>query len=141
MVVRVTDQPYDFSDLQDELKARGIDAYDVFKRCGSFDKWCNRKGYGKIDPEGKHRGSSQIWFAEYKVDPDGACKEPPHANLWHWFLNTFEKRRWIETSSSRHMDVIVTQKMIDQKAWVSALLAPVLARHGGKLKVRLSVSR
>lgn len=141
MVVRVTDQPYDFSDLQDELKARGINVYDVFKRTGSFDNWCNRKGYGKIDPEGKHRGSSQIWFAEYKADPDGACMEPPHANLWHFFLDAFEKKRWVEKDSSRHKDVIITQKIIDQKAWVSAILTPLLARHGGKLKVRLSVSR
>ena len=141
MVVRVTDQPYDFSDLQHELKARGIDVYDVFKRCGSFDKWCEQKGYGKKDPEGKHRGSSQIWYAEYQRDPDGACKEPPQANLWHFFLDAFEKKRWVETDSSRHKDVIVTQKIIDQKAWVSAILTPLLARHGGKLKVRLSVSR
>lgn len=89
----------------------------------------------------EHRGSSQIWFAEYQADPDGACKEPPRANLWHFFLDAFDKKRWIETSGYRHKDVIVTQKIIDQKAWVSAILTPLLARHGGKLKVRLSVSR
>lgn len=141
MVVRVTDRIYDFSDLHDDLTECGIDAYDVFKRCRSFDEWCNRKGYGNTDPEGEHRGSSQIWFAEYQADPDGACKEPPRANLWHFFLDAFDKKRWIETSGYRHKDVIVTQKIIDQKAWVSAILTPLLARHGGKLKVRLSVSR
>ncbi len=133
-------EPYDFSDLDDELKALGVNVYDVFKRTGSFDRWCDRKGYGQTDPEGKHRGSSQIWFAEYKACPDGDCKEPPYANLWHWFLKAFDKKRWTNDPGGRYKDVIVTQKIIDQTTWVSAIMTPILARHGGKLRMRLSVS-
>ena len=132
MVVRV--KPYDFTDLTEELNAQGISAYDVSGRAGSFDSWCDSKGYGQTDPHGKHRGASQIWFAEYQSDPDGYCKEAPRRNLWHWFLNQFENENgdnWVEPKNQdyhdRYIDTVVTQDLIDQTAWVSALLTPFAA--------------
>lgn len=137
----VSDNPYDFSDLVRDLKEQGIDAYDVFQRHRSFDDWCNRQGYGQKDPVGKHRGSSQVWFAEYQADPLGAGSEPPHANLWHFFLDAFDGWPWKTRPGCQYKDVVVTQKIIDKRAWVAAILAPIVARHGGKLRLRLSVDR
>lgn len=131
---------YDFSDLEDDLNKQGIQAYDVFQHSGSFDRWCDRKGYGHSDPEGKHRGSSQIWFAEYQNDPEGACKEPPRLNLWHWLLNQFDAKRWTNAPGGRFKDVVITQEIIDRSVWVSALLSPFVANAGGKLRLRMSVS-
>jgi len=59
----------------------------------SFDAWCDSKGYGKIDPEGKTRGSSQVWCAEHKVDIErGHWYEPPYQDFWHWLLDVCEIR-------------------------------------------------
>lgn len=54
-----------------------------------YDNWCDARGYTnrKKDPEGKHRSSSQIWFAEYRNDPEGLDKEPPVEDFWHWLLD------------------------------------------------------
>ena len=131
---------YDFTDLTRDFKSQGIDVYDVFGRSGAFDKWCDSKGYGQTDPDGKHRGSSQIWFGEYQRCPQGAAKEPPHANLWHWFLNTFDGCWKERHQGGRYKDVIVTQKIVDTTPWVSALLSPMLALNGGKIKLRMIVS-
>jgi len=54
-----------------------------------FEFWCDAKGYteGKTDVEGNHRGSSQIWFAEYVEDPAGETACPKVQNFWHWLLS------------------------------------------------------
>lgn len=131
---------YSFTDLCRDLNTQGINAYDVFNRCGSFGKWCDLKGYGEIDPQGHHRGSSQVWFAEYQTDPEGACKEPPRLNLWHWLLDQFDAKRWTDVSGGRFKDVVITQEIIDQSIAVSSLLSPYVASAGGKLRLRMSVS-
>lgn len=67
----------------------GFDQYNFSMDEGRhYDKWCDARGYTerKKDPEGKHRSSSQIWFAEYRNDPEGMDKEPPIENFWHWLL-------------------------------------------------------
>lgn len=52
-----------------------------------FNKWCDAKGYGKTDPDGRGRGSSQIWYAEYVADPGGERKEPAYLDFWHWWID------------------------------------------------------
>jgi hypothetical protein len=54
-----------------------------------FEAWCDAKGYtaNMTDPEGKRRGSSQIWFAEYAADPNGEDTCPEVQNFWHWLLS------------------------------------------------------
>jgi len=53
-----------------------------------FHIWCDARGYTEsmTDAEGNHRGSSQIWFAEYAADPEGEDACPKVQNFWHWLL-------------------------------------------------------
>ena len=57
-----------------------------------FHAWANSKGYtnGKLDSDGNDVGSSQIWFAEFEKDPEGAAKQPPYQDFWHFVLKQDE---------------------------------------------------
>lgn len=73
-----------FSDLLTAISARTGKSINDYNKSGShFDKWARRKGYRGKDPEGKATGSSQIWFSEYRNDPDGEAKRPLYQNFWH----------------------------------------------------------
>jgi hypothetical protein len=72
-----------FSDLLKEISARtGKSIHDYNKSGSHFDKWARRKGYRGKDPEGKAIGSSQLWYSEYRNDPDGEAKRPLYQNFW-----------------------------------------------------------
>jgi hypothetical protein len=85
-------QAYDYHACADYIeKKHGIQLRDYAVRPGEkdhFAAWCDARGYGKIDPDGKARGSSQRWFAEYNTDPNGVVKAPPHWDFWHWLVFT-----------------------------------------------------
>lgn len=54
---------------------------------GEFRDWCDTKGYGDHDSEGKFWNSSQIWFAEYQKDiADDKWDDTPYMDFWHWQL-------------------------------------------------------
>ena len=58
---------YDFFDFVKKVDEKlGFDQRDCGKyfhpTSGKFGDWCDSKNYPEIDPQGKHRGSSQIWF-------------------------------------------------------------------------------
>lgn len=55
------------------------------KNPNKFGNWCDRKGYGQYDSEGKHRGSSQIWYKEYQEDE--SVTDVPYLDGWHYFLS------------------------------------------------------
>lgn len=80
-----------YGDVIQYLEAKyDFDQYNYGKHDGrDFDRWCDAKGYTerKKDPAGKHRSSSQIWFTEYRKDPNGMAMEPPRENFWHWMLS------------------------------------------------------
>lgn len=66
-----------------------FDCYDVYNSHKHFDTWCDSKGYGEIDPEGKRRSSSNIWFAEYNQDPKGMKLCPKYVNVLDWFVEKY----------------------------------------------------
>lgn len=133
---------YTFFEIAAELEARNIDVYDVYGKSLYYNKWCDAKGYVGKDVEGRDRTSSQIWFSEYGGAEDGAIKEPPYLNLWHWFIDEFDHQRWIEPhNKDRYKIVTVTQEQIDRHSVISAVLTPFVSQGNGKIKVHLSVSR
>jgi hypothetical protein len=78
---------YDYRELILYLESRyGFESEDFSESHAHFDKWADAKGYTKRkkDPEGKYRGSSQIWYQEYQDDPAGAACRPPARSLRKW---------------------------------------------------------
>lgn len=83
-VTAVTVIFYDFIEMCREIdRVLGYDqrtcGKHFFPDTGNFDDWCATKGYGDVDSEGKDRGSSQIWFAEYQND---VTNEKRNDNVW-----------------------------------------------------------
>jgi len=89
----VTKTFYDFMEMTDEIDRilgygqRGCGKH-FHPNTGDFDDWHKSKGYGRVDPEGKHIGDSQIWYAEYQKNvDDNIFKETPYMDFWHWQLD------------------------------------------------------
>lgn len=61
---------------------RNVCIRDFANARSHFDEWCDAKGYGEYDIEGKHRGSSKIWFAEFDKD----VEQRPYQDFWHVLL-------------------------------------------------------
>ena len=106
IVTKKTYVLYDwYEDIQDEIcKILGIDNdrfHDYYDSGSHFYKWCDSKGYGETDPDGKNRGASNIWYKEYMEDPDGNAKRPPYCNFWHVALETV-------VPDGMHNDSVVT---------------------------------
>lgn len=80
---------------------------DLHNSHSHFYTWCDAKGYGQTDPEGKSRGSSQIWFKEYQNDPTGNAARPPYCNFWHVALGTV-------VPGEMHNDSIVTMHALEE---------------------------
>ena len=84
---------YDFYELTELVdKELGFDQRDAGKHfypdTYSFDKWHNVKGYPETDSDGKHKRSSQIWFAEYQAEiASGKIKDTPYCDFWHWQMD------------------------------------------------------
>ena len=87
----VVSQPaVDFHEVTDYLEETyDIHFRDMAKSHGHFSDWADSKGYTheSVDPDGKQRLSSQIWFKEYKTDPLGERICPPYQDCWHWLLD------------------------------------------------------
>ena len=72
----------------------GYNIRDVEFSEGQFDEWCDKKGYGKIDPKGTPRDSSQIWYEEYTQDiKSGNIHERPYRDFWHFLLDADAPKR------------------------------------------------
>jgi len=82
---------YDYSDCTRYIESKyKIRTRDYAKSHSQFFEWCDKKGYGEIDPSGKKRGESTIWFAEYRLDlATGIVKELPYQDFWHWLLEAY----------------------------------------------------
>lgn len=71
-----------------------IQTRDFAKSHAQFGDWCDAKGYGSKDPEGKDRGSSQIWFAEFQADiKAGKIEDRPYRDFWHWLIDVADVQR------------------------------------------------
>lgn len=82
---------YDYSELAKEVcQLLGRDIRDYDGSHGHFGRWCDATGRGQTDPEGKHRNSSQVWYAEYRADPNGEAASPEYRDFWHWWLKYHE---------------------------------------------------
>ncbi len=82
---------YNFYELNDKVDDElGFNSRHCGKHfypdSGTFDEWCDSKGYGKVDSEGKNRSSSNIWFKEYEEDAE--WKQVPYMDFWHWQLES-----------------------------------------------------
>ncbi len=110
---------YDYHDLVEYLQTKyKANLHDFAKSHRHFGQWCDRKGLPKTDPEGKDRSSSQVWFAEYKADPEGEATCPPYQNFWHWMIERYESRRGgmthfcpkqiLEEESDEHPEFVLT---------------------------------
>jgi hypothetical protein len=92
----------DFDDLDKEYQGKGIDLRDILKASGHYAQWKKSKELPQIDADGKDASVSKIYYAMYREAEDGLKACPPNADLWHWLLDTFEKKvSWKETSSER----------------------------------------
>lgn len=66
-----------------------VDPFDFYNSSVHFDKWCDLKGYGNKDPDGKKRSHSNIWYLEYQKDINGKVKHPPHVCIMNVFADTY----------------------------------------------------
>lgn len=78
----------DYHELIDALEVKhGYNVRDFSNHAGHFWTWHASKGYPDVDPQGKEVSESQIWFAEYRADPEGQAKRPEYQDFWHWFID------------------------------------------------------
>lgn len=72
------EEAYDVHDVMNYIDHKyASNCYDVLNSGLHYDKWCIMQGFGNIDPAGKKRRESNIWFAEYKKHPEGEATRPP----------------------------------------------------------------
>lgn len=89
---------YDLYEVIDYIsKIAKKDFYDYYESGKHFGKWCDSKGYGKVDPENKPRNSSQIWYKEYTEDKMGAQASPEYLDIIGWFIDKFMPETKLET--------------------------------------------
>lgn len=78
---------YDIHEVMNFISEKyGFDCYDVYDSGSHFDKWCDKKHYGDVDPEGKKRSHSNIWFKEYQRDKEGEAQCPKYVSVLDWFI-------------------------------------------------------
>lgn len=86
-----TESFFDYHECIEFLEQKhNVDFRDWAKSHGHFNSWCDKKGLGQLDPEGKLRGSSQIWFAQYSKDPKGMANRPPYQDFWHFLIDLYQ---------------------------------------------------
>lgn len=91
--IKKEDGSYDFNDCIDFLENKHQVKYRDWSHSQKhFNSWCDSKGYGKIDPSGKPRVASTIWYSEYKQDPKGEKVCPPYQDFWHFIISIHEIR-------------------------------------------------
>jgi len=84
----------DFNECTEYIeKKHHIQTRDYANSSAQFGEWCDAKGYGKTDPEGNDRGSSQIWFAQFQADiVAGLVVDKPYQDFWHWLIDVVDIR-------------------------------------------------
>jgi hypothetical protein len=91
MLVEKQIKTYEYYYYEDLVKAAGKllnrSIRDFYGANQHFKKWAKKHDKLKLDPEGKHYNSSQIYYKEYLAASDGDCTCPPYCDFWLWFLN------------------------------------------------------
>lgn len=81
----------------------------------TFDDWHKSKRYPTKDPQGKHKNSSQLWFAEYKQNiRDCKIKEDIYCDFWHFQLDNCVPDNFSNDSYSR---VYIGMKLNFEHEW------------------------
>lgn len=87
-------------------KKHKVDFWDYYQSGSNFDNWCDSKGYGKKDPQGKRRGESNIWFKEWKKDiQNGNWKETPYCPFIDMFNYDIQDLGNDETDEIYYVDL------------------------------------
>lgn len=68
-----------------------VNFWDYYDSGSDFDKWCDSKGYGEIDPDGKERSKSNIWYAEQQKDiKEGLWVSPEYCCFIDMFMDDIQ---------------------------------------------------
>jgi hypothetical protein len=96
-VERVVQEKLNYNDLINWLekkynfKSRGFTGIpSMLNYENHFNDWCNKHGLPQKDSEGKHRGSSQIFWKQYNEAEDGERTRPPYLDYWHYLVDINE---------------------------------------------------
>lgn len=127
----------------------GFDHRDYYQSQGHFDAWCNLKGYGRRDPDGVARISSQRWYSEYMADPKGQVLRPSRADFWAWLIrfpfSPLEQGKtyalmidaWLEPSRQEEMKV--QQALMDAQFELTMTALAQTMREDDFVKYRRTV--
>jgi hypothetical protein len=87
----ITQSYIELSDVQEQLDQKHHQnyLYDYNNTSAHFYEWCDAKGYGQEDPEGKRRGASQLWHADYEKDPRGMPSKPESLDFFKYLSTTY----------------------------------------------------
>lgn len=93
------DKVYNLFDILNYMNSyKKLNYWDAKGYDGDFDRWCDSKNYPKLDPEGKKRSQSNIWFAEQQKEiKEGLWDKPQYC----CFIDVF-------------VDILNTTMLIDE---------------------------
>lgn len=124
---------YDYDELVTYVEHKlGHPLRDTLGSFKHFDEWCDFMGYGWVDPEGKVRGSSKVWFAEYQAHPEGEAKRPEYRDFWHWLIDQYGVRNGSLVRFELREDL---ESLPENKAWVKEILECMIAEFGEEFNV------
>lgn len=136
--VPYTKEFFDYNEVVTYIEEKyKLNMNDVNKSHSHFGKWCNAKNYGQTDPAGKDRGSSQIWYAEYKTDADGEIKRPPYCNFWHWFVERYEVSNGCSVSFDVAYDIECAEDE-NTPDWVVEILKMFQTEFGDEIEMEVN---
>ena len=79
---------YDLHEILDYIEKKyKIPVYDFYGYRGFYEKWCDSQELGEIDPEGKQRNASNIWYKDYCESPTGEKACPQMDDFWNYFFD------------------------------------------------------
>ena len=102
---------FTFEEIGAEFEARGIDIQDFAGSDGHYHRWHCNKGLPQHDTEGKHFGSSKIFYQQYQDDPDGEAACPPYIDFWHELVDVSQSVPWKERPGYREKTVPIASTL------------------------------
>lgn len=102
----------EYDAIEAEFKNEGVDVRDLMNGKNHYDDWFKRTGLPVTDEQGKHCGSSQIYYARYRQDPEGDAAKPAYIDLWHQLLELGKEGAWTEEPGRRHKRVLIAERLI-----------------------------
>lgn len=83
---------YDIYEVMDFIdKKYKFNSSDIYHSSIHYSNWCEKQGYTKKskDSEGRDRNNSEIWYSQYKEDPEGEVLRPEYKDVIGWFINEY----------------------------------------------------